>query len=345
MIRALDIWLPDYLRQRGKRRAAVTRLANKDQQAEVLFCVCDHFEPFHLADKATAIERVKRWKVVYPTFAKYRDSFGNSPRHTFFYPIEQYDYDVISHLADLCHETGCETEVHLHHENDTAETLRAKLDEGIGKLLDHGLLSRNESGKPTFGFIHGNWSLDNSDPDRKNCGVDDELSVLIDAGCYADFTMPSAPHRCQTRKINSIYYATPSPQPKSHDTGIDATVGAPQPPGTLLMVQGPLLLNMASRKYGLIPRIENGDLTGANPPTRERFRLWASAGISVAGAPEKLFVKVHTHGASGSNADMFLGGVYERFLEALTRQSNDSFNLCFTTADELVRSIRQDVEP
>ena len=43
------------------------------------------------------------------------------------------------------------------------------------------------------------------------------------------------------------------------------------------MVQGPLNLNWKRRKAGVLPRLENGDLTEANPPNLDRFQLWLSA--------------------------------------------------------------------
>ena len=92
----------------------------------------------------------------------------------------------------------------------------------------HGLLSRDRrTGELAYGFIHGNWALDNSRPDGRWCGVNNELDVLRETGCYADFTLPSAPSPTQTRKINSLYYAVDDPAaPRSHDTGVDVGDGA-----------------------------------------------------------------------------------------------------------------------
>src|SRR5258707_498316 len=71
-----------------------------------------------------------------------------------------------------------------------------------------------------YAFIHGNWALDNSRPDGRWCGINNELDVLRETGCFADFTLPSAPSPCQTSTINRIYYAVDDPKrPKSHDTG------------------------------------------------------------------------------------------------------------------------------
>ena len=69
-----------------------------------------------------------------------------------------------------------------------------------------------------------------------------ELKVLEETGCYADFTMPSAPDPTQTRIINRIYYARGTSEPKSHDVGVPATVkgNADGNANKLLLVQGPL---------------------------------------------------------------------------------------------------------
>ena len=58
----------------------------------------------------------------------------------------------------------------------------------------HGLLRRHR-GKLAFGFIHGNWALDNARPDGRWCGLNNEITLLRDLGCYADFTLPAAPER------------------------------------------------------------------------------------------------------------------------------------------------------
>ena len=44
-----------------------------------------------------------------------------------------------------------------------------------------------------YAFIHGNWCLANARKDRRWCWVDEELPLLFDTGCYADYTFPSAP--------------------------------------------------------------------------------------------------------------------------------------------------------
>jgi hypothetical protein len=304
-----------------------------------MICVCDHFEPLHGATREEALARVLRWEREYPDLSDgCRDSMGQRLRHTFFYPIEQYDPRLVDGLAGLCRRTRCETEVHLHHKNDNAAHLALTLENGKRDLAGHGLLAADPAGVIRFGFIHGNWALDNSDPSW--CGVHNELRVLQEAGCYADFTMPSAPHPAQTATINSIYYATPSDQPKSHDHGRPARAGVADP-GGFLLIQGPLGLNWRWRKWKLLPRVENADLTPRNPPTLGRLRLWLDLNIHVQGRPEWLFAKLHTHGGLPRNMEMLLGSQTRDFHGSLPQfaAAHPGFHFHYVTARELVNIV------
>jgi hypothetical protein len=101
------------------------------------------------------------------------------------------------------------------------------------------------------------------------------------------------------------------------------------------MIQGPLAL--ARKSGGLGVRIENGALTGADPPTAERARTWVTQGIGVRGRPEWVFVKVHTHGAPESTAASLLGDDGRRFHRALIDRYNDgrAWTLHYVTAREM----------
>ncbi|MEO8164843.1 MAG: hypothetical protein ABI619_05545 [Betaproteobacteria bacterium] len=236
-------------------------------------------------------------------------------------------------------------EVHLHHDNDTAENLRATLESFKENLCGrHGLLRKDEQGQIRYAFIHGNWALDNSRPDGRWCGVNNELTVLRETGCYADLTMPSCPSDTQTRTINSIYYAVDDPErPKSHDAGTPAAVGQSPPEDSLLLIQGPLLLDWNRRKWGLLPGIENGDLHGGFPPSLSRFKLWLQAGVTVVGRPDWVFIKLHTHGAPERNADMLLGEPMRRFHKSLAEfaHAHSGFQYYYVTAYEMANLVHQ----
>jgi hypothetical protein len=202
----------------------------------------------------------------------------------------------------------------------------------------HHLLSVDETGRLVYGFIHGNWALDNSLPGGRHCGVNDELSVLLETGCYADFTMPSVPFESQARIVNAIYLAVDDPhRPASHRDGRLARAHMEVDRRELMMIPGPLRLSWRSARYGLLPRIDMGTVDFRNAPTGERLLRWLRAGVCVAGRPEWLFVKVHTHGAPEDNAAVLLGPVMRRFHEALTSTFNDGrrFRLHYVSAREM----------
>jgi hypothetical protein len=172
----------------------------------------------------------------------------------------------------------------------------------------HGLLGKDrQTGEIAYGFIHGNWALDNSRSDGRWCGVNNELDVLRETGCYADFTLPSAPSETQTSKINSIYWAVDDPgRPKSHNWGPD--IGSqPRPDRSLLMIQGPLLLDWSKRKFGVVPKVENACIQGNQPPGMDRLANWLKACVQVPTRPDWFFVKLHTHGANEQNMCALLG--------------------------------------
>ncbi|HEY7156055.1 MAG TPA: hypothetical protein VH575_18975 [Gemmataceae bacterium] len=312
----------------------------------LLLCIADHYEPkLGKAPPALARQRVDRWVAEYPRlFRDFQDSDGHPPRHTFFIPQDEYEPEHVDGVAELCRAGFGEVEVHLHHDQDTAERLREKLLSFKHILaVRHGLLSHHRHTRElAYGFIHGNWALDNSLPDGRWCGVNNELDVLRQTGCYADFTLPSFPSAAQTRKINSIYYAVDAPErPKSHDTGTDAGNGPP-PRDSLLLIQGPLMLNWKRRKWGLAPRVENACLQGNQPPTEERLDLWLKACIQVPTRPDWYFVKLHTHGANESNQRVLLGEPMRHFHAALARRAEEDqrFHFHYVSAREMYNLVR-----
>ncbi len=335
-------WALRYLLEAPRRR----RAARAGRPVHVLLCVADHYEPkVGRPSDTVARSRVERWVRDYPRqFGGFRDSDGYAPRHSFFYPPEEYEAEYLDALADLCRAGFGEVEIHLHHDHDTAEGLRAKLLAWKELLAErHGLLPRRrDTGEAAYGFIHGNWALCNSRPDGRWCGVNNELEILRETGCYADFTMPSAPSPTQTRKINRIYYASDVPgRPKSHDGGVDVGT-APQPEGSLMLIQGPLALDWGRAKWGLVPRLENACLQGNQPASIRRLDLWLRAAVQVPTRPDWFFVKLHTHGAPEWNQEALLGAPMVEFHRALAERAerDPNFHYHYVTAREMYNLAR-----
>ncbi|HEU4603407.1 MAG TPA: hypothetical protein VFS24_15645 [Steroidobacteraceae bacterium] len=339
--RNMQYWIGSYWKSRARRRSAATM-----PSTTVYVCMGDHYEPFGGgASHEKAMSRVSRWVKEYPEIARrHRDSLGRVPQHSFFYPIEEYHSDALAPIAELCKAGFGDVEIHYHHDNDTAEGLEQAL-RGFAETLHerHGLLRRDASGQVEYCFIHGNWALDNSRPDGRWCGVDNELSVLVRTGCRVDYSMPSAPDNTQTRKINSIYFARGQEgKCKSHNDGRDLKVGMWGEPDELLLVQGPLGLNWRSRKFGIIPRIENGEISADAKPTRDRIRLWLKLAPRIEGASEHVFVKLHTHGATDAATPALLGGDLERMWSYLESEVRDrpGRTLRYVTAWEMYQIIK-----
>jgi hypothetical protein len=337
----LHLWLPAYIKQSFSNHSA------SHKPIHILFTIVDHFEPYwNGASKDLAHKRVKAWLERLPSIlGKFKDADDTSPKHTFFYPEEEYEYECLNMLKDICRQGFGDVEIHLHHDNDTSERLKTKLISFKRVLYErHGLLRRGqETREIMYGFIHGNWALANSRKDGRWCGVNNELRILKDTGCYADFTMPSAPSETQSRKINSIYYGINKPdRPRSHDTGIDVEVKKSSEGGELMIIQGPLTLNWSSRKWKIFPRTENGDISFDTPPTPERINLWIDRHIHVKGRPEWVIVKVHTHGAQERNTEMFFNGGFETLYSYLEDRYNDGVNysLHYVSAWELYNMIK-----
>ncbi len=338
-----ELWLPAYLRDRTRGRPAAKRL---------WVALTDHYEPMGGATPEQASDRVGAWETMWPVIAEAApgDSAGRKPCFTFFYPQEEYRSELVERLAQLSRTGTCDVEVHLHHAHETAAGFRAKITDFCARLHeDHGLL-RKQEGKLTFGFIHGNWALDNSLPGEEWCGLTGELALLRELGCYADFTMPSIPSASQSRIVNRIYWATGDPQKvRGFDQGIEAKEGGGLH-GTMLMVTGPTGLRFdrkpLTRRWW--PRIETGELAAYDPPTPYRVRRWLDFAPRIG---SDIFLKLFGHSAREANAAALLGSRAQggallpmfHWLHEIAQEQK--LELHWVSAYEMYRSIRNLVQP
>jgi hypothetical protein len=333
-------WLPSYFWQSLTRRSP-------SGTVHLVFALADHFEPSIVPEDGRARapyeeqeRRLETWCREYPRLAEtYRDHDGRPFCHTYFYPAEQYDSGLVQRLANHCHEGWGEVEIHLHHgayAPDTAANTYRQLAEFRDALATrHGCLSYLDgSGPPRYAFVHGNFALANSNLGQE-CGVDSEMQVLADTGCYADLTLPAATfHPSQTGKINSLYECTlPLNQRAPQRRGRDLRRGR-TPRIFPLIVQGPLTLDFA--RFG----IDNAALTAPNPPRLSRLRLWKRAGICVQGRPDWIFIKLHCHSMDPTQRSAVIGPPAQQFLRELVEGVDDRKEILhFVTAREMVNII------
>jgi hypothetical protein len=322
-------------------------------EVHLVIAIADHFEPAidpqggqKRMPRAEQERRLEWWSREYPkAIDPWRDHEGRPFVHTYFYPAEQYDEGLLQMLADHSHAGWGEVEVHLHHgvtEPDTAENTRRVLMEFRDQLaFRHRCLALEEgSDQPRYAFVHGDFALANSAGGRF-CGVDSEMRVLAETGCYADFTLPAGIHHsAQISKINSLYEcALPLEQSAPHRKGNNLVAG--RPPRTFpLMVQGPLLADWKAglRSPGLL--LEASAITRWNPMNLHRLALWKQARITVEGRPDWLFIKLHCHSMDPRQKEVVIGDSFRNFLSELTSGARErKETLHFVTAREMTNII------
>jgi len=335
-------WLKTYFSQSLKGTIGPHTLDNLEPPIDFIISIANHFEPrVSTLGLAGAIEAIKEWCGGLEKIAT-RDFDGNPFKHTYYFPGENYNPGLLAPLEEHCKKGFGEVEVHLHHgleKPDNADHLEKTLEEYIKNLRLHGFLSYDKtdnSMKPRYCFVHGNWTLANSGQ-GEFCGVDNEMEILAKTGCYMDCTLPSAPHFTQINKINSIYECGfPLSDAIPHRDGRDLAVGSGEPTFPFLL-EGPLLINWKRKKKGIyVPGIENGAIHDLNPPTLDRFRLWVSANIHVKGHPNWIFIKLHTHSLRNNHINSTRGLVMTKYLNDIGRFYNDGtkYRLHFATSRE-----------
>lgn len=326
-------------------RARKLMLSGGEQSGltHIIFVVANHFEPGVGKEAAGPVDQ---WcKLAFRTGRALRDHDGTLFRHTYFFPAEQYDAPSLEKLATLRDDGLGEVEIHLHHgvqQPDNALNTRQLLETFRDTLAyKHGFLSRDSlNPSPQYAFVHGNCALANSAGGR-NCGVDSEMQVLAETGCYADFTLPSAPDQSQVPKINAIYQCGhPLEEARPHRSGPDLKVG--DKPSLPIIVNGPLVFDWTRRVRGWpIPRIEDGALAGNYPLKIDRFRRWQSAQIGVEGRAEWIFIKLYCHGFFEQDQQAMMGDELRRFMTEVLElgETTGDFKVHFASAREVFNMI------
>jgi len=85
-LKNMHIWFLNYILNLFKRQKIT-------ETKHIMFCFVDHYEPQWRNKDNINIERnrVNRWFNEYPRIAsKHQDADGCFPKHTFFYPEEEY---------------------------------------------------------------------------------------------------------------------------------------------------------------------------------------------------------------------------------------------------------------
>ena len=126
----LDAWLGGYARH----LAANIVKPSVEGPRHLLFAICDHYEPlFDTSTTAIGDARVRAWEEGYPAIhGRFRDADGRPPRHSFFFPGEQYLPRWMDVLAKLTKDDLGEVELHEAHHALTVGVDEIK---GLGDVI------------------------------------------------------------------------------------------------------------------------------------------------------------------------------------------------------------------
>ena len=137
--------------------------------------------------------------------------------------------EILGKLRDV---TDVEFQVHLHHEHlvgndgdwdEIHRVVKGRTDPQQDERRLHYLLrtelaiQRHDTGAPLdrWAFVHGMWALNGSD--RAVCQIDNEIEILMEHGCWGDFTFPAARYHCDPTILEQPYTCRPFKAPKAYD--------------------------------------------------------------------------------------------------------------------------------
>lgn len=340
----------------GRLRQAIPATAGKP--IHIMFLFVDHWEPSiynqpwnNAIYESEAAKCADFWLNNYSVMAaKHHDADGRMPQHTWF--TFQLATGALQRIAQCVFKGLGEQEIHLHHgtDNDTYNDNRMEFANKIwawqAALQSYGAcLSAEPTPRTYFGFIHGDWALDNSRLNqgiRQYCGANTELHLLCILNCYGDFTFPSG-STTQPAWYDKIFYSFDSDSPKSYDdsTLIREPVASEPPPdiNELMMFEGP-------GNNGLLCDVDN-----MHPPTLTQMGLWLDEYVHVPGRDNWVFVKVFTHGAQTLTSDSngvsnLVGAVADQFYTDIERTYNDGkdYVLHYVNARESYNIVRAAID-
>ncbi len=326
----IDVWLSSYLKR------LFVKVDTKDDPVDIMLLFVDHFEMNGHADRLDA------WNVRYPKIAsKHKDFDGQHPKHSFFYAMDLMHEHELEALQHLVKDGYGEFELHWHHAHDDENSFVEKLNNAFDIFHKYGYMKPYKEGqKACFSFIHGDWSLGNSRGENY-CGVDNEITLLKQAGCYGDYTFPALFNEAQPPFINNIYYSDNNDKPKSYFQGRDAKVGIKESNDEFMIFQGPLNINWRDWRHKWHPTIEDGDISRF--PTHDdprRIDSWVRQKIHVEGQPNWQFVKIFCHGAQDHKS--VVSDTTDRMFSYLEEKYNDGkkYRLHYVTAREAFNIVK-----
>jgi hypothetical protein len=295
----------------------------------LLVMFADHFEPNRQV--STTDEWMRRYTAM---ASRHRDVSGRPPQHTWFYPAEQWEEPIMRILLDGVRRGFGEVEFHFHHDYDTVESLRPRLESALDQFATLGF-NRTVDGQTRFAFVHGNFGLDNSNGPYY-CGVPNEIALLRELGAFADFSFPSIYLDSQPPFVNDIVAVRDDDRPKSYAAPLPLSL-LRRGEADMMMFEGPLIFAPTWNMRRLFLELDDGDVHPSMPASPKRIPRWVRANVHVPQRPEWVFIKLFAHGAeSPEDIEAVTGDDFDETLSYLEQHYNDGENyvLHYVTARE-----------
>jgi hypothetical protein len=307
----------------------------------IYIALCDYFEPFSGdVSQEIAEHRVVTWCKEYSRTAKlHHDSSGKFPVHTLFYSEEDYNPQLLDILNRLYKQNLADIEMMLPVTHEPLDNFKRKVEEFRDVLFHHhGFLRKGADEKITYGFSHRFKTTYTPTINFSISEICDRIQILIDTGCFADFTYLSKKNRKYLNsQLNSIV--------RSKDTKTK-DYSAPIFPQNwtiknLLTIQDPYTLKWNADFLRIFPFLENGEISAFKKFLPFRANLWLQNCIGVEADIRHLFIKLHTFGGLDQNIRYLFGesGLHLlwNYMEKLCSYNN--FVLHYVSAWEMYRSI------
>jgi len=241
-------------------RQKLASIVDKRGITKIVYFHTDHFEPWrsydgravfgpenardleHFAKTIADIEYARRLTLFYKPHLNFAMRSGDDMMHAsphdaigFMRRTPEQEAGARDALMPLLTVTGCQFQLHVHHENYTANARVTAADTDIGRYLatpegcscDDARLEfairqnldiiARETGRrlDRWFFIHGHWALNASDD--ADCRIVNEIDILHRLGCRGDFTFPAGRTRVDPRH-DRPYLCRPVGLPKGYDT-------------------------------------------------------------------------------------------------------------------------------
>ena len=284
----------------------------------------DHHEP---GTGERGVRNEADWCEAYrkTSAAALRDSYSNSFKYTWFFPVDQFEGGSILELNKLVYDGLGEIELHWHHELFEDEPFRDALSSILKQYGRYGAMVNSPGGPAHFGYIAGNWNLDNAVSPGET-GPSNQIDTLQSLGCYADFTFCTIGTLAQPKTVNSIYFVKDSPARKSYDVGVPARAGDAN--DGFLLLEGPLFFDWQHC------RLEYAALEIGQEYSFDRVKKWIDYAPIVQGVPQWRFLKIYTHGQQSKQGLVLEDGLGKVLQQLKSYADEHEIKLHFASARE-----------